>query len=77
MGGTMRERIFPVEQEAVSVEALEALLQARIGWVNEAISPFAVAAHQERVNRNHIVPLRRPQNDFRESPSNEKLQLAS
>jgi hypothetical protein len=40
----MRERIFLLDRQAAYLEALEKLLQARIGWVNSAISPFAQAA---------------------------------
>ncbi len=50
----MRERILLVDQRAAYLEALEKLLQARIGWVNSAISPFAQAAHIEPVA--HIEP---------------------
>ena len=56
----MRERILSSEHEAVSIKDLEALLQARIGWVNTAVSPFAVAARQEPLERNRVIILHRP-----------------
>jgi len=67
-GVIMRERIISIE-EAVSLKALEALLQARIGWVDAAVSPFAVAARQELLNPNRVVKLHRAMNPY---PSDEK-----
>ena len=40
------------------LESLEALRQARIGWVDRAISPFARIAHRENAEIEHIQPER-------------------
>jgi hypothetical protein len=45
----MQERVWLHGQEKVPVAALEALLQQRIGWVDCAISPFAVATRNARI----------------------------
>ena len=68
----MRERIL-FEKEAVSIKALESLLHARIGWIDGAISPFALAARQELLNRDRVVTLHRPRNPY---PSEKELRLA-
>jgi hypothetical protein len=68
----MRERIL-FENEAVSIKTLESLLQARIGWMEAAVSPFALAARQELLNRDRVVTLHRPRNPY---PSEKELRLA-
>lgn len=68
----MRERIL-FEKEAVSIKTLESLLQARIGWIDAAVSPFALAARHELLNRGRVVTLHRPQNPY---PSEKQLRLA-
>jgi hypothetical protein len=61
----MSERILFSEQEKVPIEALEALLHARLGWINSAVSPFAVADHQARLNKAHAFKLHHLKNPYR------------
>ena len=68
----MRERILTIEQDRVPVAELEALLQARIGWVHRVVSPFALASRREWHNRDRVVPLHR---FLSPSLSQEKLRL--
>ena len=65
----MREHIVFVEQEFVPVVALEKLLQARIGWVNSVVTPFARASRQASLNSEQVVRLHR---SFKPKPSEEE-----
>ena len=58
VGVVMRERILSNKQQTVPVKALEGLLRERIGWIDEAISPFARAARDAFLNPDRVVPLR-------------------
>ena len=69
----MRERILSIEEEVVSIKELEAVLQARIGWFDSAVSPFAVAARRELLNRDRVVVLHSPPISY---PSKKELLLA-
>jgi hypothetical protein len=71
-GVVMRERML-FDNEVVSIKTLESLLQARIGWVDAAVSPFALAARQELLNRDRVVTLH-PHRD--PHPSKKELRLA-
>lgn len=66
-GVVMRERIHLVDQRAAYLEALENLLQARVGWINSAISPFARAAHGERPDAIVAPPQTERPQDFEDS----------
>ena len=65
----MREHIIFGEQESVPVVTLEKLLQARIGWVNSVVTPFARASRQASLNSEQVVRLHR---SFKPKPSEEE-----
>ena len=54
----MRQRVLFERAETVPLATLEALLKARMGWVDSAISPFAIAAREQQPDHTRVVQFR-------------------
>ena len=55
----MREKVILEKPEYVPLLALEEILRARIGWADASVSPFALAAKNQRnITRFKQKPVR-------------------